>query len=513
MNKKTAYAAFAAIVMALWAFTGGCGEDNGIIDHPQLHYLEQTFSLLVNDGNAQVKGGDDAKAWDHDGAAVCTLDWNGDGAGPNRVPVQYIYNYTPTVDGRATKDDPATGYKGDKALWDATPWTVIPTAPMSGVGSGIAEVKVKALYTYVNPPRIWFMFQWEDPSHTISGNNAANNPTRGEDFAGIMQYHWHNAPGFDNGTGFESGRDWQSHEDWLALVWSTWWAYNTDNKGKDKSGHRQADLTDKAGHWTFVETVPGFQQNGVGICTGSGNTAYKTPHVATNDRNSPYYDKFYPGPACDLWFWSASRTNYTATGKWYDDDAAFLFDCYFSEGGFPKPPVGSNGNDNSLVENFIFDDGISGYYPNPTGPPPQGVKGTPGNMAPDDPASNPPGAPYIWGSDLTAPAFAGYLPGWQDNARIAGYLHRTALGSAGDVVGRGTWKEPDNIIQYDSRVPNPNPPPQFLEYPWYDTAGGANEYAQTWNYTVEMEREIGSYDKTDPTQDTLLGLFAPHPGE
>ncbi len=488
MNKKTAYAAFAAIVMALWAFTGGCGEDNGIIDHPQLHYLEQTFSLLVNDGNAQVKGGDDAKAWDHDGAAVCTLDWNGDGAGPNRVPVQYIYNYTPTVDGRATKDDPATGYKGDKALWDATPWTVIPTAPMSGVGSGIAEVKVKALYTYVNPPRIWFMFQWEDPSHTISGNNAANNPTRGEDFAGIMQYHWHNAPGFDNGTGFESGRDWQSHEDWLALVWSTWWAYNTDNKGKDKSKHKPADLTDY--NWRFVETVPGFQEKGVEICKGSGDVAYRTPGVSANDKNSPYYDKYYPGPYCDLWFFSATRTNYTAAGGWDDAEAAHLFDCYFTTAGFAKPPVGSSGNADSLKENFLFDSGQPGYITNGD------VTGYPQQMAPDDPLFNPPGAPYIWANDLPG----GFDPDnpWADGCRIAGYLHREALGSAGDVLCRATWEEPDNIMQYE---------------PWEQTIPGPNEYARMWNYTLEVEREIGTYDKVDPKQDVLLGIYAPHPGQ
>ena len=86
-------------------------------------------------------------------------------------------------------------------------------------------------------------------------------------------------------------------------------------------------------------------------------------------------------------------------------------------------------------------------------------------------------------------------------ARISGYINRPALGSAADVVCRGQWQQPNRM----------------LYLPWEGTEKEPklkeNEYGKDWNYTLEIGREIGTLAKIDPTEDVLLGLFDPHPGE
>jgi len=354
---------------------GACGE---VVDGepPEVEYLDQTFSLLVCDGN-----GNAAKGWDHDGAAACTLDWNSDGAGPNRVPVTYVYDSYPVVDGVA-EDLSGNGIAkgGDYWLWEKTPWATITTSPIMGKGSGVTKVEAKALFTYYETPRIWFFFRWEDPSHTIQPPGTSGNDPG--PVGGTMQYYWY----CDGPGGFEDNRSWLSHEDWLALAWSTWFAWNTADKGKaDKEQHQPADL--ESGEWRFVETVPGFQEKGLALCRGSGDVAYRTPKVASSDPDSPYYDKFYPGPYCDFWFFSASRTNYCGEG-W--EGSAWLFDCYVDDYGFAIPPVGSKSNPASLDENFDFDAGTPGYEAD------GGVTGYPAYQSPNDPDYNPPGAYYLW---------------------------------------------------------------------------------------------------------------------
>jgi len=487
--------AAAGALVAGMIFLSGCEEDVADITPPQVQYNDQTFALLVNDGNGTGKTAENA--WDHDGVAVCTLDWNNDGSGPNRVPVNYVYDHYPTVDGRVTKDRTVTNelIRGDLDIWNGTPWTTLKTSPLYGHGSGVKEVKVKALYTYVNPPRIWFLFQWEDPSHSMVGDAVKGLPS------GVMGYHWQNRPGFDPpADGFNSNHDFNSREDWLALVWSTWWAYNTNNKGKDKAAHKTADMTGYA--WKFVETVPGFQQQGLTVCKGAGDIMYKTPAVSTSDKNSPYYDKFYPGPYCDMWFFGMTRSNYTSLGGWEQGEASYMFDTFFTTAGFNKPEVASNTNGHSLDENLNFDSGVGGYTTNGS------VFAYPANQAPDDPGYNPPGAPYIWNTELTAPPFSLTLPGWSTSARISAYKNRPALGSCADLLARASWSDPtdnadNNVLQ-----------PKGIHYfPWDTPTPVPNEYAKDWCYTLEIEREIGTWAKTDPTEDVLLGIFNSHPGE
>jgi hypothetical protein len=456
----------------------GCEDESGGPTPPKVEYKDQTFALLVCDGN-----GNDPASWDHDGAAACTLDWNGDASGPNRVPVTYAYDGYPLVDGVAENLSGKVSKGGDYWLWQTTPWSAIKTRPMSGKGSGVKDVWVKALYTYVHPPRIWFFFRWEDPSHTML-------PTTDKPYGGTHQYYWlQKGVGESAGEGFKDNRQWNSHEDWLALVWSTWFVWNTENKGKaDKGQHKAADLNGR--DWRFVETVPGFQEKGIDICRGTGDVAYKTPKVYTADANSPYYDKYYPGAYCDLWFFSATRSNYNGRG-W--EGSAWLFDCYIDSGGLKKPPPGSNSNPRALDENLTFDAGTPGYEAN------GGVNGYPAYCSRDDPSDNPPGPPYLW-----KPSAAPFDPRgqWPKDAgfRIPGYLHRPTFGSVADVVCRCQWQQPDR--EY---------------YPPWEGAEGQrlkkNFYGKDWYYTLEVMREIGALTKIDPEEDALLGLFDPHPGK
>jgi len=452
----------------------GCEGDDGGPVLPEVEYLDQTLSLLVCDGNGNASTGERATNWDHDGAAVVTLDWNGDGAGPNRLPVKYIYSGEyPEVDGVAEKLGPKGG---DWFLWEETPWTVIKTAPVVGNGSGVKEVWAKALYSYVNPPRVWFFFRWEDPTHTLQPTHDQGERPVG----GVMQYYWLQTPGAEAAAG-EWYRTLESQEDWLALAWSTWFLRNTNNRGKvNKEDHQPADLN--TSDWVFVETVPGFQTRGIETCLGGGETAYKTPDVYTNNANSPYYDKFYPGPYLDFWYVSASRTNYCGSG-W--EGTAWAFDCYVDDGGFAKPPVPSLANPRTLEENFTFDGGAVGYEPNGD------VAGLPAYVDENFPDFYPPGPAYLWGP--TAVPYSGSGPG-TGGARVPGYLHRRPTGSAADVRCRLSWQQPN----------------REWYLPWEGENGSRmkdNMYGKDWHYCLELEREVGAAGKVEPTEDVLLGIY------
>jgi hypothetical protein len=196
-----------------------------------------------------------------------------------------------------------------------------------------------------------------------------------------------------------------------------------------------------------------------------------------------------------MWFFSASRTNYTAAGGWDDSETAYLFDCHIDQGGFPYPETPSNTNPLSLDTFLPFDSGLEGILPN------GGFASYPSWQAPNDPDDNAPGAYYLWSAETTTVAFSLTAP-WPEEggARIPGYLHRPALGSAADIVGRCQWQQPNREV-----------------YPPWEGDNGErlkdNEYGKDWCYTLEMMRDIGTFDKIDATEDVLLGLFAPHPGK
>ena len=503
-----------AVALATCAFLlTACEEDVADITQPAVKYNDQTFSLLVCDGNGNAETTDPKTSWDHDGAAVCTLDWNGDGEGPNRVPVTYAVNVYPLIDGVAEQLNPGIEKGGDYWAWEKTPWTVIKTGPILGKGSGVKEVWVKALYTYVNPPRIWFFFRWEDPTHTIQPNQQPNgNNLKG----GTMEWFWYQKGGFAiPGDGFTNNRQWGCHEDWLALVWSTWFPWNTQNAGKDwrnPDPKKQVPVSpanpEESYDWQLVETVPGFQAKGIRAIQGAGDIVYKTPFVnnRTEPLSTPYGDKFYPGAYCDFWYFSATTNNYTAAGGWVDTEPATLSDCKIDNNGFKFPPVGSNENVAAVKEKceawLPFDGGISSFEWNNVAP-------SPGYQAPDDTSKNPPGAYYLWSSTPTLVAFQ-IFGNWPKDggARISGYITRSSLGSVADVACRCQWQLPNReaYFPWEGKRTTEDPQKQAESLK-------KNYYGKDWCYTLEVMRNVGTIAKIDPTEDVLLGIFDPHPGE
>jgi hypothetical protein len=242
----------------------------------------------------------------------------------------------------------------------------------------------------------------------------------------------------------------------------------------------------------LVETVPGFQARGIKLLKAGGDVVYRTPKVYTDDPNSPYYDKYYPGAYCDFWYFSATRSNYNGR-EW--EGSAWLFDCRVDSKGIKKPPVGSNNNPESLDEVLTFDAGVLGSEAN------GGVTGYPAFRGPYDPVFNPPGPTYLW--KPTAVQLFPTSPPWPlgGGARIPGYLHKPTYGSVADVICRAQWQQPNR---------------EWYE-PWEGDNGERykekhNYYGKDWHYTLEMMREIGTLTTIDPEEDVLLGLFDPHPG-
>jgi len=134
-------------------------------------------------------------------------------------------------------------------------------------------------------------------------------------------------------------------------------------------------------------------------------------------------------------------------------------------------------------------------------------------MSTADPSNNPPGATYLWNAELTAPQFSGSA-NWPagGGAAVAGYLHRPALGSAADVFGRCSWWDPTEI-NYEPWDGAPESGSSASDPDHYFPNRPKNEIKKQWNYTVEIEREIGTLAKNNPEEDCMLGIFTPHPGE
>jgi hypothetical protein len=381
---------------------------------PVPNYLPQTFSIAVADGGASADG------FAHNGVAALTLDWNNDSPGVNAVGPKYIYNVYPDVDG---------GLVSDLDVWEQAPETLLNLAGVCGDG-GVEVVRIKSVYTSVNPARIWFLLRWNDEAYDRQGNS------------GYWGNHWEYI--FDGGTADERWEPrWDANEDWVAFMWDTWDKVPTD---LDSDGN----ITEY--EFVFESRTPGFQENGCAVtCHGDGRS-----HHTESD-----------GGVCDMWMFSGTRTNYTAKKSlWANgtDDPAYLFDLYVDETGFSKGDAEEYPKPEE--EWLSFDDGIIPYFPNVSDPGEYPDYGGPGGLA------------YLW-YDEDIPVFDPDVERWPIGDRIAGYVHRPAVGGTADVLGRGAWEE----------------------------ANGEG----TW--TVEIKREIGTYDKINNSEDTLLGIFEAHPGQ
>jgi hypothetical protein len=140
------------------------------------------------------------------------------------------------------------------------------------------------------------------------------------------------------------------------------------------------------------------------------------------------------------------------------DDPAYLFDLYVDETGFKKGDAEKYPKPEE--EWLSFDNGIIPYFPNVSDQGEYPDYGEPG------------GVTYLW-YDEDIPGFDSDVERWSIGDFIAGYVHRPAVGGTADVLGRGGWEN------------------------------------GTW--TVEVKREIGTYDKVKNSEDTFLGIFEAHP--
>jgi hypothetical protein len=398
---------FTTAVVILCFF--GCTADTTGPTKPLPNYLPQTFSLAIADGRASADG------FAHNGIAVLTLDWNNDSPGVNAVGPKCVYNVYPNVDG---------GLSSDSDVWEQAPETILNLAGVYGDG-GVEIVRIKSVYTSVNPARIWFLLRWEDEADGRQENS------------GYWGNHWEYI--FSEGPADERWEpQWNDNEDWVAFMWDTWDKVPTDLNS-------DGNITEY--EFVFEPRTPGFQENGCAVTCHDGRS-----HHTDSDRE-----------ACDVWMFSGTRTNYTVNKSlWANgtDDPAFIFDLHVDEGGFnrgdsEKYPIPDE-------EWLVFDTGIIPYFANVSESEEYPEYGEPGKEA------------YLW-YDEDIPGFDSDVERWSIGERIAGYVHRSAVGGTADVLGRGGWEN------------------------------------GTW--TVEIKRKIGTYDKINNSEDTLLGIFEAHPGE
>lgn len=397
---------FTALVITLCFI--GCTTDTTGPTEPLPDYLPQTFSLAIADGNASADG------FAHSGIAVLKLDWNNDSPGANAVAPKYIYNVYPDIDG---------GLSSDSDVWEQAPESILNLTDVCGNG-GVEIVRIRSVYTSVNPGLIWFLLRWDD---------EADEPP---DNSGYWGNHW-NYISSEGAAGERWETQWDSNEDWLAFMWDTWDKVPTDLDGDGNITERE---------FVFESRTPGFQEYGCAVtCHGDGRS-----HHTRSD-----------GEVCDVWMFSGTRTNYTANkGLWANgtNDPAYLFDLHVDETGFnegdpekyPKPEE----------EWLLFDDGIAPYFANVSDSGEYPEYGEPG------------GSGYLW-YDEDIPGSDPDMDRWSIGDRIAGYVHRSAVGGTADVKGRGSW---ENGI-----------------------------------WTVEIERKIGTYDNVNNLEDTLIRIFEAHP--
>lgn len=428
MSKKARLISIISVIFVAGAglYLVGCDADTTGPTEPGVSYLPQTFSLAVADGSASNDG------FDHNGVAVITLDWNNASPGANVVAPVYVYEYEdqpyPLVDGALIND---------ATTWAQAPETVLTLNNVYGNG-GIATVRIKSVYTFVNPPRIWFLLQWEDDA--LRQENS-----------GYLGNHWE-CVSKSGGAADWWEPLWNDNEDWVAFMWDTWRKVPPDEGARD---------------FFFASTTNGFQNNG---CTVTCHKDDANPHHTNG-----------PNQVCDLWMWTGTRTNYTANlSNWASgtNDPAFLFDCYIDQTGFGW---GTNDSffdaDDELVEWLVFDEGGAPYLINAR------LAGYPAYAAIGDPGAN---ERYLWLSTESVQDMGGMTglsatdERWDVGDMVAGYVHRTALGSAADVHGHGAWEEANGV--------------------------------GTW--TLEIRRNIGStYGEINNDEDVFLGIFEAHPDE
>jgi hypothetical protein len=433
----------------------GCEADTTGPTPPEVDYLPQTFSLAVADGSASNDG------FAHNGVAVIKLDWNNPTPGANAVAPKYVYEYAnqpyPRLDGSLIND---------AATWAQAPETVLTLNNVYGNG-GVTTLRVKSVYTFVNPPRIWFLLRWDD---------TADDPPHN---SGYWGNHWEVV----SKTG--GGRDWwdrifADNEDWVAFMWDTWhqdypdgyWNYPNPEDPK----HYLHDTPKNPANWVFVGKGQGFQANGCTVTCHEGDANH--PHAMINTTYD--YDHHWAAPGVDpgyldVWMWTGTRTNYTATlANWRSgaNEPAFLFDCVLNQTGF-----GWGTNDAYTTEEWLtFDEGTAPYFINDNG-----TNGYPDYGDFNDPGAN---AKYLWfavgavrefgavGEEVISPTD----PLWNIDDRVAGYLHRNALGGCSDVVGHGGWEDGE--------------------------------------WTLEVRRNIGAtYEDIASEEDVFLGIFEAHPDE
>lgn len=421
INKARLITLFSVIVTAgAGLYLLGCEADTTGPTDPEVDYLPQTFSLAVANGSASNDG------FAHNGMAVIKLDWNNPTPGANAVAPKYVYEYAnkpyPRLDGSLVSD---------AATWAQAPETVLTLNNVYGNG-GVATVRVKSVYTFVNPPRIWFLLRWDDPADYRETENSG---------------YWGNVWEVVSKEG--GGRDWWernfgNNEDWVAFMWDTWRKVDT--------GPRD---------FYFQSKTNGFQANGCAV-TCHDDEAH--PHHTNNENG-----------VCDVWIWTGTRTNFTADlANWGSgtNEPAFLFDCVLNQTGF-----GWGTNDEYTADEWLtFDEGTPPYIVND-----DGTTGWPDYGDWNDPGAN---AKYLWfavgavrefsiaGEDIVTPTD----PLWSIGDRVAGYLHRNALGGCSDVTGHGAWED------------------------------------GTW--TLEVRRNIGgTYDEIANEEDVFLGIFEAHPDE